>query len=408
MNFLFIHGNFPAQFKNIAPTLAKSGHRVVYIANQEMANENRLEGVELHYYKCHRRPSKETHHYLAISEQAVINGQAVIRKIVDLGENGFTPDVIITHAGAGYGLFIKDLLPKAVHIGYFEWYFLHNTAKHLIKDYDINAKFKVSMRNMPIIKELEQCDAAVVPTEWQKRQFPAEYSEKMKVIFDGIDTRYFHEYRGADIGLKELTLKNRETKEEFKLQPGSKIISYATRGMESLRGFPEYMRLLPDLMKEDPNIIAVIAGADRRAYSYDAPTHNGSWKLHMLDELKRSLPQDRVIFTGLLDYEDYRKLLWRANVHCYFTREYVTSWSFFEAAACGANIVVNKNKATEDIAYEKSVTWIELENKKESVECIRKALANKKGAKLMEKYYLANSLTKWEKLLSDQVRRKLM
>ena len=40
---------------------------------------------------------------------------------------------------------------------------------------------------MPILQELETCDLAVVPTEWQKKQFPSEYEKKLNVIFDGID-----------------------------------------------------------------------------------------------------------------------------------------------------------------------------------------------------------------------------
>ena len=237
MNFLFIHGNFPAQFKNIATALATAGHKIIYIANQDMANENRLEGVEKLYYKCHRKPSKNTHHYLEVTEQAVINGQAIVRKILELTTNGFKPDYVITHAGSGYGLFTKDLLPEATHIGYFEWYFLHETTKHLIKGYDINTKFKVTMRNMPILQELETCDIAVVPTEWQKQQFPVEYEKKLNVIFDGIDRNFFHGYEKIDDKERGITLTNRETKETYEIPASAKVVSYATRGMETLRGF---------------------------------------------------------------------------------------------------------------------------------------------------------------------------
>ena len=405
MNFLFIHGNFPAQFKNIATALATTGHKIIYIANQDMANDNKLEGVEIVYYKCHRKPSINTHHYLEITEQAVINGQAIVRKILEITTNGFKPDYVITHAGSGYGLFTKDLLPEATHIGYFEWYFLHETTKHLVKGYDINTKFKVTMRNMPILQELETCDLAVVPTEWQKKQFPVEYEKKLNVIFDGVDKNFFRRDEKADDEEREITLTNRDTKEAYKIPASAKVVSYATRGMETLRGFPEYMELLCDLMKSDENIIGVVAGADRRAYSYDAPTHNGSWKQYMISKLGKILPKERILFTGLLDYSDYRKLLWRADVHCYFTREYVTSWSFFEAAACGANIVVNKNGATENIVEEESVTWIDLNKKKNIIDQIRIALAKKKSAKLLNRYYMENTLKDWEKILNKRIER---
>ena len=50
----------------------------------------------------------------------------------------------------------------------------------------------------------------------------------------------------------------------------------------------------------------------------------------------------RIVFTGLLNWEDYRTLLRRSNLHCYFSRPYVLSWSFIESAACCANIATNK------------------------------------------------------------------
>ena len=95
--------------------------------------------------------------------------------------------------------------------------------------------------------------------------------------------------------------------------------------------------------------MVVIAGADRCAYSYTAPDHEGSWKKHLLAKLGSFEGRERIHFTGLLTYNDYRNLLWRSNLHCYFTRPYVTSWSLFEAAACGARLAVNKSPATSGI-----------------------------------------------------------
>ena len=60
------------------------------------------------------------------------------------------------------------------------------------------------------------------------------------------------------------------------LKPGERILSYATRGMEPLRGFPEFMRMLPARMERFDDLQVVIAGRDRVAYSYQAPSHGGS------------------------------------------------------------------------------------------------------------------------------------
>ena len=47
------------------------------------------------------------------------------------------------------------------------------------------------MRNLPILDELNSCDVGVVPTTWQKQQFPKEFHHKLQVIFDGIDMNFF-------------------------------------------------------------------------------------------------------------------------------------------------------------------------------------------------------------------------
>jgi len=41
------------------------------------------------------------------------------------------------------------------------------------------------------------------------------------------------------------TLTNRDSGETVRLKAGGRVLSYATRGMEPLRGFPEFLRALP-------------------------------------------------------------------------------------------------------------------------------------------------------------------
>ena len=126
--------------------------------------------------------------------------------------------------------------------------------------------------------------------------------------------------------------------ENIKIKSNEILLSYATRGMETLRGFPEFLRTAAHALSEIPTLQVVIAGRDRCAYSYGAPSHDGSWKKRILEEIGDFIGKERLHFTGLMPYIHYRKLLQRSNLHCYFTRPYVTSWSLFEAAACGARL----------------------------------------------------------------------
>lgn len=408
MDFLFIHGNYPAQFRHLAPLLGRDQqHRVVFLTSRQDAEKEPLPGVEIRTFACHRRPHPETHHYLTATEDAVLQGQAVIKAMAHLLEEGLRPRVVISHSGMGLGLFIKDLLPKALHIGYFEWYFRPETTKHLLKSFELNEQLVSGLRNLPILQELECCDLGVVPTEWQKCQFPKPYQEKLSVIFDGIDTNFFQPCPPELLlGKKDLTISNRDNGETFLLKAGHKIISYATRGMEPLRGFPEFLKAMPALLKPDPMLQVVIAGADRRAYSYGAPSHNGSWKEHLLDELGEFPGRERILFTGLLNYADYRTLLWRSNLHCYFTRPYVTSWSLFEASACGARLAVNKSPATDGIVENDSVAWVDLDGHEDLSRLLRKALedTNRPCAKIKPGFELSRSLQLWEQLLNQGLR----
>jgi len=403
MDFLFIHGNYPAQFRHLAALLGQNPeHRVVFLTARQDAAKDALPGVEVHTYACHRTPSAQTHHYLQASEEAVLQGQAALREVSSLVEGGLRPRVVMSHGGMGMGLFLKDLLPQALHVGYFEWYFQANTTRHLLAEFDLDAQLKTGLRNLPILQELERCDLAVVPTAWQKSQFPRAYQAKLEVIFDGIDTAFFQPApKGLELANSDLTLTNRDSGETVLLKAGGRVLSYATRGMEPLRGFPEFLRALPLLLETFADLDVVIAGADRRAYSYDAPSHGGSWKEHVLAELGAFSGRERVHFTGLLTYPDYRQLLWRSTLHCYFTRPYVTSWSLFEAAACGARLALSEGPATEGIVEPESVLWVDLNDQNTITHALQQGLEQPRPpALILPGFELTNSLQRWEALLN--------
>ena len=55
MNLLFIHGNFPGQFKDIAPALARrSDGRTIFLTFSENVQGIQLTGVETRLVKLHR------------------------------------------------------------------------------------------------------------------------------------------------------------------------------------------------------------------------------------------------------------------------------------------------------------------------------------------------------------------
>lgn len=401
MDILFIHGNYPAQFRHLCAGFgANPNHRTVFLTARPDAAEDQLPGVQIEIFEQHRSVSSNTHHYLHATEEAVLRGQAVLRSLDRLFQQGFSPNLVIFHGGMGLGLFLREVLPQSVLIGYFEWWFTAETSKNLLENFDLNMQLSSSLRNLPTHHELERCNAGVVPTKWQQQQFPEQLQTKLKVIFDGIDTDFFHPAEKSIVDI-DLSLTNRDTKEEFRFDSSAKILSYATRGMEPLRGFPEFMRALPYAFKEVDNLQVVIAGADRCAYSYQAPSHEGSWKNALLDEIKDKIPNQQIHFTGLLNYKDYRSLLWRSNLHCYFTKPYVTSWSLFEACSCGAKLLISTGKATDNIANPATITKVNLEDQNSINNAIIHSLTRGTSPAIIEPGYdLKSNLKKWEDLIN--------
>ena len=55
------------------------------------------------------------------------------------------PRIIISHGGNGLGLFIKDLVPDAIHIGYFEWYFRPETTEYLVKNFNLDTRLRTGI-----------------------------------------------------------------------------------------------------------------------------------------------------------------------------------------------------------------------------------------------------------------------
>ena len=101
MRLLFSHSNFPAQFRRLLPALQKVGHEIVFLcAQKEWHAPPPSKGLRLLPYKVHRKSRKEfLHPYLRRFEEVILNGQAAFRSATQLKNEGWYPDIIISHIG---------------------------------------------------------------------------------------------------------------------------------------------------------------------------------------------------------------------------------------------------------------------------------------------------------------------
>ncbi|MEB3219300.1 MAG: glycosyltransferase family 4 protein [Nostocales cyanobacterium 94392] len=338
MRILFLHSNFPAQFRHLAVALAQNPNNQVVFGTTRQ--EGSLPGVLKAIYSSSRDVNPQTHHYVRPLEKAVLQGQGVYRLAEQLKQKGFIPDIVYGHSGWGPTLFIKDAFPKASLLCYFEWFYqAHGTDADFdpIDPLTADDEARIRIKNAPILIDLYSCDRGLSPTYWQRQQFPPEYQSKITVSHDGIDTNYFQPKPGAKLVIPRINLDLSKVEE---------IITYVARGMEPYRGFPQFIETVTLLQQKRPNCHVVIVGEDRVAYGKQLPDDQ-TYKQLMLEKVPLDLT--RVHFTGLLPYSEYLQVLQASSVHVYLTRPFVLSWSMLEALSTGCLIVASNTAPVTEV-----------------------------------------------------------
>ena len=400
MNILFIHGNFPGQFKDIAPSLARNNAGKIYFLTLSDNPQNiQLPGVHLRQFKLHRDVSNDIHDYVRSSELAVLKGQAVLRALNQLHQQeGYVPDVVVCHGGMGFGLFVKALFPKVRLFSYVEWFFKIEHSMYLFADPSLNDYCRLQLRNLPVLQECVEVDKIICPTEWQRSQFPDFIRERVEVIFDGIDLDFFCPGPPADPFIL-----NADSDTPLRFTSDQLLLTYGTRGMESLRGFPEFMRAAAVAQQRYPNLHVIVFGNDRAPYSYPSSHPSGSWKQYMLEELDGELDLNRLHFTGLINYGELIQLFRRSDLHCYFTRHYVVSWGVFQAAACGARLLVNDFPGLDEVfCGDPYLTPVSLDDQSQVTSAVLsgiKSFSRNQHILLADGLDLKTSVSKWKKVL---------
>ena len=122
MKILFVHQNFPGQFKFLAPALIKRGHSVSALCFEKNQKQFSKE-INVFYYQINRGTTKEAHPYITDFEAKVIRGEACYLKAIEIKKKGFSPDVIIAHHGWGESMFLHRVWPKSQIALYCEFFY---------------------------------------------------------------------------------------------------------------------------------------------------------------------------------------------------------------------------------------------------------------------------------------------
>tara|TARA_B100000674_G_scaffold49872_1_gene34453 strand:+ start:3155 stop:4345 length:1191 start_codon:yes stop_codon:yes gene_type:complete len=370
VNILVLHNNYPAQFKFLLPSLVACNHNVVFLSLE--SHGNKIPGVK-HYkvgasdkntYNSWNIPYKGLGKKLEYAEIF----RAAFQKLRD---SGFYPDLTIFHSGWGIGCFLKSVFPKTRSFAYAEWWFNWDSVE---AKYDSASEYspssslidKVSQHylNLTQASEIAEADFVWSPTHWQRHQFPKSIQKRMEIIHEGVDTSLFAPLNQAFDINKPIH------------------ITYTSRALEPMRCYNHFYKIIAPVMQAYTSINLTIVGKSKAVYR---PT---SSKTSLYEESLKYFEKhnltDRIRHYDRLDISQYSKLLCNSQIHFYFSRPFVASWSLLEAMSSGCSIISNETPMTSEfLKHKKNAFLVDSTDVQKSVDDIKDHLNNQSSVDTM-------------------------
>lgn len=340
MKILFVHQNFPGQFKYLAPALAvNEGNEVLALTIQASAPAV-WQGVRMVPYRPARGSTPNIHPWMVDLETKTIRAEAALRAALQLRAGGFVPDVIVAHPGWGESLFLKDVWPQARLAIYCE-FFYHAQGADVgfdpeFESGDLGEAARLRLKNVNNLLHFEVADAGLAPTHWQASTFPERFRSRITVVHDGIDTQAIAPNPQVRVRLGS----------GLELSRQDEVITFVNRNLEPYRGYHIFMRALPEILRRHPRAQVLLVGGND--VSYGARPPNGqTWAGIFAAEVRGLMPDAdwaRVHFLGHVPHAQFIGLLQLSTVHVYLTYPFVLSWSLLEAMSAGCAIVASNTQ----------------------------------------------------------------
>ncbi|MFC2966991.1 glycosyltransferase [Acidimangrovimonas pyrenivorans] len=333
MNILFVHQNFPGQYRQIVEWLvAQNQHRIVFLTQRR--DTPQMQGLTIVRYATHHKADKESYALSRYYEDCVGAGYGAAVACRKLKEQGFTPDVILGHVGWGELTFVKQVWPQAPVLGYWEYYFLaEGGSVGFDPEYPASpdSPYIMHSRNAINYLNLSTVDLGQSPTQWQMNTYPPEFGAKSYVCHDGVRTDRLLPNPGASVKLGRV---------ERPVTRDDEIFTYMARNMEPTRGFHTFMRALPHILEARPNARALVIGGNEVSYGKGSDAEGG-YRAEMEREVGDRVDWDRVHFFGRVPFEGYQQVIQLSRCHIYLTVPFVLSWSLLESMSMQATIVAS-------------------------------------------------------------------
>jgi glycosyltransferase involved in cell wall biosynthesis len=343
VHILFLHQNFPGQFRQVATALRQqSGHELLALVPAGLDGPQIIPVRTYPFDPRHARTNIPLAKYYT---DRVARAAAVASAARTLKEEGFTPDIVLGHGGWGETLFVRDIWPHCRVLLYAEYFY---AAENSDVDFDPelfpgpandSLRMELRVRNASMTVALLDADQGIAPTAWQASLFPPALRDKIAVLHEGVDTGLICPAQNTEMRLHAA---------DRRLRPGDEVVTFVSRDLEPYRGYHIFMRALPDILRQRPNARAVIVGGDKVSYGPPSPSGK-SWKDIFFEEVRDRLDVDRVHFVGRVPHRVLLDLLRVSAAHVYLTYPFILSWSMLEAMSAGALVIGSRTPPVEEV-----------------------------------------------------------
>ena len=339
VRLLLIHQNFPGQFRQLAPCLQQRGHDLVAICSHQrpVALQTRL----LRYGEPTAPPAS-----LALGPllwwEGLERASRVARLCAQLEAEGWRPDRILAHCGWGETLGIRQVWPQVPQLLWPELWLLPEHGGYGLDPTKpqpgLDQHLEQLGRNALTRVALDQAEAWVLPTRHQANSFPPEFQgPRLHVVHEGIDTTLAAPDPAVSFVVRGITITR-----------ATPTLTFVNRNLERLRGFDVFMRALPQILAQRPDLRVLIVGGNDKGYGDNHPSGRPLREV-MLAELAGQLDLERIHFLGRVPHPQLIALLQASWVHVYLSYPFVMGWSLLEAMACGCAIVASQGMPVHEV-----------------------------------------------------------
>ncbi|MBI1198057.1 MAG: glycosyltransferase [Phenylobacterium sp.] len=325
---LFVHNNFPGQFRDLAETLMARGVPCCAVGQDHAKG---VPGVRIYKYQLARGSTPGVYDLAVRAEADLLRARGALEAARRLAMEGWDPAVIVAHPGWGETVLLREVFPNARMAAFAEYYY-HGRGYDVGFDteflpFDQEAVYKVEAKNAVMALGYLGADVLVAPTEFQAGALPELLRTRTRVIHEGVDVDAIRPGPAEPFALDDGRT----------IAPGTPVITHINNNLEPLRGLHIFARALPRLLAEVPEAQVLIFGqAGGRPYG-GSPEDGRTWREVCFDGVADD--PDRVHFLGRTEHARMLAALRLSTAHVYYTYPFVLSWSLAEAMASGCYVI---------------------------------------------------------------------